>query len=153
MNQRKRVTQRKPDGTSKTLQHAAEGRSVKDIIARSGLRFPGMSRGPDPRVLQVFEVPSETLHEMMTRITAVNMAFAGLPARLKGKFGNSPLQMVQWIERPENRLEALKLGLVVPTPVEAQKMAHEAAQARRTEQVDLIAEAMKKAGKEEKKGV
>jgi len=127
---------------TKTLQAPAEGNRVGDIVAR---HRPGQLIGNpmatrQPRFL---DMSSQSYHEMLNQVTDVQSTFSSLSARLKGKFGNSPYQLLRWLEQPDNRPEALKLGLVVPTDEEAVKLAQEAAKARRAEQVDLIKEAMR----------
>lgn len=131
-----------PDGKSKTLQAPAKDARVSDIVNR---HTPGQAIG-DPRATRMprfLDMPSQTLHEILNKATDAKLAFQGLPSRLKGKFNNDPVVMLRWTEQPENRKEALKLGLLIPTPEEAQQLALEAAKARRTEQVDLIREAMR----------
>lgn len=128
-------------GPGKTVQAAAVGNRVSDIVARHA---PGQPIG-DPRATRqpkFLVMPSQSYHEMLNQVTDVQTTFSQLSARLKGKFGNSPYQLLRWLEKPENRSEALDLGLVVPTEEEAQELALKAAKARRTEQVDLIREAM-----------
>lgn len=139
----KRHTHATPDGTSKTIQSAGgnTGR-VSDIVARHA---PGTPIG-DPRATRMpkfLDMPSHTLHDILNKAANVNIAFQGLPSRLKGMFHNNPVTMLQWVEQPENRPRALELGLVVPTPEEAMELAKKAAKARRNEQVDLIREAMR----------
>lgn len=128
-------------GPGKTVQAAAVGNRVSDIVARHA---PGQAIG-DPRATRkpkFLVMPSQTYHEMMNQVTDVQTTFSSLNSRLKGKFQNSPYQLLRWLEQPSNRPEALELGLVVPTDEEAAELALKAAKARRTEQVDLIREAM-----------
>lgn len=139
---RRRKTHAKPSGDSKTRQADAAGSSVSDIVAR---HVPGAPIG-DPRATRMpkfLNMSSDTLQDLLNRATDAKLAFQGLSARLKGKFSNDPVTMLRWCEVPENRQEGIKLGLIVPTPEEAHKLAQEAAKARRGEQVDLIREAMR----------
>jgi len=131
-----------PSGKSKTQQSPATETRVSDIVAR---HKPGQAIG-DPRATRMpkfLDMSSDTLHDLLNRAAMAQLAFAGLPARLKGKFNNNPVIMLKWTEQPENRLEALKLGLVVPTPEELQKLALDAAKARRSEQVGIFQEALR----------
>lgn len=127
-------------GPSKTVQSAAVGNRVSEVVARHA---PGQAIG-DPRATRkpkFLVMPSHSYHDMLNQVTDVQTTFAQLSSRLKGKFQNSPYQLLRWLEKPENRSEALDLGLVVPTEEEAQELAQKAAKARRTEQLDLIREA------------
>lgn len=142
MNSKKKATRGLPHKPSQTVQHAAVGASVQDILARStGGRFPAPQG--NAQVVKFFEMPSETFHEMLNRVTDLRVTFSQLPARTKGMFGNDPYQLLRWVEDPQNRKQGLKMGLIRPTPEEAQEIAHEAAKARRIEQVDFIKEASK----------
>lgn len=127
---------------TKTLQAPAEGNRVGDIVAR---HRPGQPIGNPlaTRQPRFMDMPSASYHEMLNQVTDVQTTFQSLSARLKGKFGNSPYQLLRWLEVPENRPEALRLGLVVPTDEEAVELAQQAAKARRAEQVDLLREAMR----------
>lgn len=140
---RRRHTHAKPTGNSKVQQSPAAGNArVSDIVGR---HTPGQYIG-DPRATRMprfLDMPSETLHEVLMKADAARLAFSSLPARLKGKFSNNPVLMLQWLEQPENRKEALRLGLILPTEEEADELAVEAAKARRGEQIDLIKEALR----------
>jgi phage internal scaffolding protein len=48
----------------------------------------------------------------MNALIAAESEFAALPAQLRNKFGNDPANLVQFLDNPENRAEAEKLGLV-----------------------------------------
>lgn len=143
MRERKRHTHpASKSGAQRAQQAPAAGSSVGDIVNR---HTPGTPIGNPMATRQprFINMPSQSFHEMLNQVTDVQMQFGSLSARLKGKFNNSPYTMLRWLEVPENRPEALKLGLVVPTPEEAQALAVEAAKARRTEQVDVFREALK----------
>lgn len=47
------------------------------------------------------------------KIADAEMAFHRLGPRIRAKFRNDPYQMLRWVEDPENREEAIKLGLLV----------------------------------------
>lgn len=141
-NSRKRVYAKPANGESKTEQHHAPAADINAIVNR---HKPGQFIG-DPRATRqpmFIDCPSESYHESLNRITQVKLAFSSLPARIRGMFSNDPFHLLAFIEKPENRPRALRLGLVVPTDEEAHELASLAAKARRTEQVDLIREAMK----------
>lgn len=141
LDARRRHTHTK-SGPSNTQQAPALGSRVSDIVARHA---PGTPVGNPlaTRQPRFFDMPAETYHEMLNKLTDTQTLFGSLSARLKGKFNNDVYQLLRWIAKPENRPEAVKLGLLVPTPEEAQELAVLAAKARRGEQVDLIREAMK----------
>ena len=51
-------------------------------------------------------------HTALNAIIASENEFAALPAQLRNKFANDPANLVQFLDNPENRAEAEKLGLV-----------------------------------------
>jgi phage internal scaffolding protein len=55
-------------------------------------------------------------HTAMNALIAAETEFAALPAQLRSKFANDPANLVQFLDNPENRAEAEKLGLVNISP-------------------------------------
>ena len=51
-------------------------------------------------------------HTALNAIIASENEFAALPAQIRNKFQNDPSNLVQFLDNPENRVEAEKLGLV-----------------------------------------
>lgn len=50
-------------------------------------------------------------------VAAAKSAFEELPARLRDRFKNDPSQLIEFLNDERNRDEAIKLGLVNPTPL------------------------------------
>lgn len=57
----------------------------------------------------VSEIPD--LLEAIKTVTSAQQTFDELPAELRRKFGNSPVNMVEYLQDPSNDIEAVKLGL------------------------------------------
>jgi len=53
----------------------------------------------------------EDLHSSLTQVVQAQEAFDSLPAELRRRFGNSPVEMVNFLQDPSNDQEAVKLGL------------------------------------------
>ena len=51
-------------------------------------------------------------HTALNTLIAAESEFAALPAQIRNKFANDPANLVQFLDNPENRAEAEKLGLV-----------------------------------------
>jgi len=51
-------------------------------------------------------------HTAMNALIAAETEFAALPAQIRNKFANDPSNLVQFLDNPDNRAEAEKLGLV-----------------------------------------
>lgn len=69
------------------------------------------------------DVSSLDYMEMRNFLADREALFRGLPARVRARFGGDYYQLLRWLENPENREEAVKLGLV---------------QAAKAEQTDLL---------------
>lgn len=61
--------------------------------------------------------------DVLRRVTAAKEAFAQLPAHVRSRFQNQPEQLVEFLQDPGNRDEAVKLGLVPAPPVVQPKAA------------------------------
>lgn len=55
---------------------------------------------------------------MQVVVDARNM-FNDLPSSVRARFGNDPAQLLDFVQHPENREEAIKLGLVQPMTAQA----------------------------------
>lgn len=55
---------------------------------------------------------------MVETVRAAEQAFAELPAKVRNRFHNDPEEMMDFLGDPENRDEAIKLGLVNAPPPE-----------------------------------
>lgn len=64
--------------------------------------------------VDVSEIPD--LHTAMIQVAAAQQTFDLLPAELRKRFGNSPVNMVEFLQDPSNDDEAVKLGLKVRKP-------------------------------------
>lgn len=54
-------------------------------------------------------------HEMLNTVRYADEAFATLPADLRLRFANDPGQLIQFLQDPKNRQEAMELGLLDKT--------------------------------------
>lgn len=52
----------------------------------------------------------------LNQVIAAQESFMTLPAQLRKRFANDPGQLLSFLEDPENRSEAISLGLVNPSP-------------------------------------
>lgn len=58
------------------------------------------------------------LAESMQVVTEAQAAFDALPAELRSRFSNSPVQMVNFLDDPRNDQEAIALGLKIQIKAE-----------------------------------
>lgn len=59
--------------------------------------------------------------DMQLKIKIAETSFMQLPAAVRAKFENDPAKLMEWISNPENRGEAINLGLIPQDP-EPEKM-------------------------------
>jgi phage internal scaffolding protein len=55
-------------------------------------------------------------HTAINAIIAAESEFGALPATIRNRFANDPANLVQFLDNPDNRSEAEKLGLVAISP-------------------------------------
>lgn len=60
-------------------------------------------------IADVSEIPD--LLESMQTVTRAQQTFAQLPAALRDRFGNSPVQLINFLQDPANDQEAVAIGL------------------------------------------
>jgi len=51
-------------------------------------------------------------HSALNQVIAAEDEFMSLPATLRARFENDPAQLIDFLDNPENKNEAIKLGLV-----------------------------------------
>lgn len=54
-------------------------------------------------------------HSALNSVIAAEDGFMSLPAELRARFENDPAQLIDFLENPENKNEAIKLGIVNPS--------------------------------------
>lgn len=148
----KRVQHRSGGMPSQTQQSAEAAANINTIMSR--YRQTGVIAGPPGRSIGQPRKPffgdfvGLDFRSMMDTIIDVKNRFMTLPPRLRARFGGDPAQVIRFVEDPQNRSEALKMGLLHPTPEEAQKMADEAA-AERAKMANEAREAAKNAAQQD----
>lgn len=105
-------------GPSATQQQFAK---EADINQKARLHLAGpnrmhpMGNPAATRQMRFADCTSNDFQVMQNTLALVQTRFMGLPSRTRTRFSNRPEILMQWLEKPENRDEALKLGLITPT--------------------------------------
>jgi phage internal scaffolding protein len=99
-------------GKSKTQQHFKERVDIKTIVGnyrRTG-QLPLSSASP------IYGDFSEigNYQQCLDRVKAVEADFAGLPAEVRKRFRNNPVELISFVQDERNRDEAERLGLIEP---------------------------------------
>lgn len=101
-------------GESLTQQSMAADADINTIIARNAR---GGSRVTSKVQALFGDFSSLDFLEAQNRIIDAKRAFGLLPSKIRNRFHNSEYQLIRFLEDPENREEAIMLGLI-EKPVE-----------------------------------
>lgn len=103
----------------RTRQSFAAECDINNIMARY------MKTGALEHVARVVprfgDVTGQDFQQAMDLVANARSAFEDLPSALRSRFDNDPAMLLEFMQDPENRAEAVKLGLVrkeEPAPVE-----------------------------------
>lgn len=105
------------------IQHMDESLTIQDapdsdinvLMERFGIKdgsqIPANMGVIDPRFYGDFsDIPD--LREALDRTAEAKFQFMRLPAKLRSKFNNDPLELYDWVNKPENIDEAVEIGLL-----------------------------------------
>lgn len=95
---------------SKTDQQFKEDCDVNTIMDRF-LKTGQVSHLAKNQGLYADVSSAPDFQEAMEITSKANQAFEALPARVRERFGNSPIAMLAFLDNPENDKEAIALGL------------------------------------------
>lgn len=104
-------------GPSMTKQSFADQVDIKKIMDKH--RKTGMVTHINSRQPFYGDVSNVTSYqEALLVVQKAEELFAGMSAKVRARFGNDPAQMIEFLENPENRQEAIELGMVTAPPEE-----------------------------------
>lgn len=123
-------------GESMTQQHFKDDCDVNRILEKylrlgvwtSDPRAASLARQP---VFGDFSIGSD-FREVQEKFVEADRRFMTLSPKIRERFGNDPLKLLDFLASSENREEAVKLGLIDSTPV-AESKAPAAPEAPKTE--------------------
>lgn len=81
--------------------------------AKRGADLSHLMRSPG-QYMDLVGMPD--LREAMNLVTHAQTLFMALDARIRDRFANDPARMIDFLKNPDNRDEAIALGLVVAPP-------------------------------------
>lgn len=97
-----------------TEQHHRESCDVNyiiDVFQRTGKLEPGNRCFYE----DVSDRPDNLL-DCMETVQRANALFASIPSRIRSRFDNDPVKLLDWLHDPANRKEAGELGLLSKLP-------------------------------------
>lgn len=101
---------------SMTRQEFADDADINVLMARfeaTGLAPTNLNKG-EPRYLDVSDVPD--MRSALETLNIATDAFMSLPATVRRKFDNDPVQFVEFAQDPKNIDDLRSWGLAAPLP-------------------------------------
>lgn len=106
-----------PSMTKQSFADECDINKIMERYEKTGV----MSEGR--RMYEFGEAISEySYQESLNAVLFADEQFSNLPARVRDRFGNDPVQLLKFLEDPKNRDEAIELGLVDRPPPAAEPM-------------------------------
>lgn len=101
---------------SLTQQSGADECDINCIVERAkrGADISGLIRPNPPLYGSLIGAPD--YREALQAVVDAKAAFESLDARIRERFGNDAVRMLEFLDDPANRDEAIKLGLVKAPP-------------------------------------
>lgn len=103
-----------PEGKSMTQQHMADATDINRIMARYLKNGGSFAKLPDPVGMYADLTQLGDFQESMNVISKATFAFQQLPANFRQELNNDPQQLINFLNDPENRDRAVKMGLMKP---------------------------------------
>lgn len=129
----KRVAVPQSEQPSATQQHMRDETNINTIVNR--YLKTGVLGNPNATRRPMFgDFSSVDFMHMQNAIADIGQNFASLPARVRSRFQNDPYQLIRFVENPDNKAEAIKLGIL---PDDSPKKP----EAPKVEQTDLVEQA------------
>lgn len=97
-------------GESRTKQSFRDECDINRIMAR--YQNTGVLEFVQRREAQYADVSALDYQEACNVVAGANSMFEQLPSALRARFSNSPAKLLEFLDDPSNRQEAVELGLV-----------------------------------------
>lgn len=118
---------------SKAMQGARQSSTVRDIVRRAKGRNPDKEELREAAVGFFGNFPKNIdLQDALNTIQRVEREFSRLPPLVRQRFGQRPLELIEFIRDEGNFAEAARLGLIEPAKVIERQKAVKAAEAAKT---------------------
>lgn len=109
---------------SRAQQSAKQSTTVRDIVRRAKGRNPDIEAVRSQSVAFFGNFPNNVdLQECLNTINRSQEMFNRLPPLVRQRFGNQPVQLLQFIQNEDNYSEACNLGLIAPERIAARERA------------------------------
>lgn len=118
MEKRKRVQKffERPSQTKQCFKDQCDFNKVIDRFMKTGVLEHARS-GSEPRYADL--IGSVDYQTSLARIKQAEASFEALPAKIRNKFENDPVQFLEFVSNPQNVDEMVNLGLASRKPPES----------------------------------
>ncbi len=106
-------------GPGRTKQSFQEETDINTIMAR--FVKTGMLEFVNKHNPQYGDVSNVDFQTSMETVAKSREMFADLPAKIRDRFNNDPAELLEFLDNPENKEEAVLLGLAKPAPKAPEK--------------------------------
>lgn len=121
-------------GTSRTKQSFKEETDINQIMAR--FQKTGMLEFVNKHEPQYGDVTAIDFQTSMESVAKSREMFADLPSKVRDRFNNDPAELLEFLDDPANRDEAVLLGLATPPKKEKEPEPPKTVEARRRRNSD-----------------
>ncbi|WNK14018.1 MAG: internal scaffolding protein [Microvirus sp.] len=111
----KATVNKEPSRTHQEYRDECDLNKIMDKYRHTGV-LPAARLGVTPAQPRYGDFRGVDYHAAQTIIADANQRFEALPAVVRDRFRNEPVNMIKFLQDSNNRAEAEKLGLVNPAP-------------------------------------
>jgi len=98
------------EDATRTQQHFKDETDINNILRQFNITGQLPTKTMSPRYGDFTGISD--YHSALNQVIAAEDEFMSLPAQLRGRFNNDPQELIEFLNNPENKDEAQKLGLV-----------------------------------------
>jgi len=108
------------EDASRTQQHFKDETDINNILRQFNITGQLPTKAMSPRYGDFTGIGD--YHSALNQVIAAETEFMTLPAQLRARFDNDPQELIEFLNNPENKDEAMKLGLVNKLEASAQNI-------------------------------
>jgi len=108
------------EDASRTQQHFKDETDINNILRQFNITGQLPTKALSPRYGDFTGIGD--YHGALNQVIAAEGEFMTLPAQLRARFDNDPQELIEFLNNPENKDEAIKLGLVKKAEASAQNI-------------------------------
>jgi len=108
------------EDATRTQQHFKDETDINNILRQFNITGQLPTKAISPRYGDFTGIGD--YHSALNQVIAAEGEFMTLPAQLRARFDNDPQELIEFLNNPENKDEAIKLGLVNKPEASAQNV-------------------------------